>query len=53
MPIHLLSGMKGKFEVRTDVNGTDISSIPGPSPKMQQASINNITGGNTSQLGEV
>jgi hypothetical protein len=36
MPIHLLSGMKGKFEV---VAGNDttasISSIPGPSPEIQ------------------
>lgn len=36
MPIHFLSGMKGKFEVVADTNSTSISSIPGPSPKMHE-----------------
>ena len=36
MPVHLLSGMKGKFVVTED-NATSISSIPGPSPMIQQA----------------
>jgi FtsP/CotA-like multicopper oxidase with cupredoxin domain len=53
MPIHLLSGMKGKFEVSTEVNATDISSIPGQSPKLQQTSIDNNTVGQTSQAGDV
>jgi len=36
MPIHLLSGMKGKFQVIADANAaTSTSSIPGPSPQMQ------------------
>jgi hypothetical protein len=35
MQTHLLSGMKGKFEVIT--NGTNSSSIPGPSPKLQDS----------------
>lgn len=36
MPIHLLSGMKGKFQViADDATTTSTSSIPGPSPKMQ------------------
>ena len=35
MQTHLLSGMKGKFEVVT--NGTNSSSIPGPSPKLQDS----------------
>jgi FtsP/CotA-like multicopper oxidase with cupredoxin domain len=53
MPIHLLSGMQGKFMVNTGVNTTGISSIPGPSPKMQQTSIDNDTGVQISQLGGV
>jgi manganese oxidase len=48
MPIHLLSGMKGKFEVNTDVNATDISSIPGPSPRMQQTGASYSNGGEIS-----
>ncbi len=37
MPIHLLSGMKGKFEVVADDNTTasSVASIPGPSPEIQ------------------
>lgn len=36
MPIHLLSGMKGKFEVVAgNDTATSISSIPGPSPQLQ------------------
>lgn len=35
MQTHLLSGMKGKFEVVT--NGTNSSSIPGPSPRLQDS----------------
>ena len=36
MPIHLLSGMKGKFQViEGDAAATSTSSIPGPSPQMQ------------------
>ena len=36
MPIHLLSGMKGKFEVvEDDATTASRSSIPGPSPEMQ------------------
>ncbi|MGI0051807.1 MAG: multicopper oxidase domain-containing protein [Nitrososphaeraceae archaeon] len=36
MPIHLLSGMKGKFQViADDATITSTSSIPGPSPKTQ------------------
>ena len=38
MPIHLLSGMKGKFAV-TEVNATNISSIPGPSPRSKKPVI--------------
>ena len=35
MPVHLLSGMKGKFEVVEDVSTASVASIPGPSPKIQ------------------
>ena len=35
VPVHLLSGMKGKFEVIDDVSTVSISSIPGPSPEIQ------------------
>jgi manganese oxidase len=52
IPVHLLSGMKGKFEVSPEANVTSISSIPGPAPMMlQTTSINNVTDGETSQLG--
>ena len=40
MPIHLLSGMKGKFVVTED-NATSISSIPGPSPRIQETGNSN------------
>jgi manganese oxidase len=33
--VHLLSGMKGKFEVVADASTANISSIPGPSPEIQ------------------
>ncbi len=37
MPVHLLSGMKGKFEVveNGSTAASSISSIPGPSPEIQ------------------
>jgi hypothetical protein len=37
MPVHLLSGMKGKFEVVTgnDTAASSVASIPGPSPEIQ------------------
>jgi len=42
MPIHLLSGMKGKFKVVTDDDtSTSTSSIPGPSPRMQETGNSN------------
>ena len=48
MPIHLLSGMKGKFQVIADDNAaTSTSSIPGPSPQMQGSSISKDTGNST------
>ena len=48
MPIHLLSGMKGKFQVIADDNtASSTSSIPGPSPKMQGSSISKDTGNST------
>ena len=50
MPVHLLSGMKGKFEV-TEANAASISSIPGPSPIMQQTITNNTNGEIGLQLG--
>ena len=51
VPVHLLSGMKGNFEVSPQTNVTNISSIPGPAPVMQQTTtINNVTDGDTSQL---
>ena len=34
-PVHLLSGMKGKFEVIEDGSTASVASIPGPSPEMQ------------------
>jgi manganese oxidase len=34
-PVHLLSGMKGKFVVVEDGSTDSISSIPGPSPQIQ------------------
>jgi FtsP/CotA-like multicopper oxidase with cupredoxin domain len=48
MPIHLLSGMKGKFQVIADDTTTNTSSIPGPSPKMQGSSISKDIGNSTS-----
>ena len=51
IPVHLLSGMTGRFEVSPETNVTSISSIPGPAPVMQQTTINNVTDGDTSQLG--
>lgn len=45
MPIHLLSGMKGTFEVSAEGNATtNIPSIPGPSPKMQQTDNSSVNG---------
>ena len=35
VPVHLLSGMKGKFEVVANGSTASISSIPGPSPEIQ------------------
>jgi hypothetical protein len=37
VPVHLLSGMKGKFEVveNGSTAASSISSIPGPSPEIQ------------------
>ena len=52
MPTHLLSGMKGEFQVVAgDNNITDTSSIPGPSPKLQETGNSNggisfVGGGN-------
>ena len=48
MPIHLLSGMKGKFQViEGDAAAASPSSIPGPSPQMQDSSISKDTGNST------
>jgi FtsP/CotA-like multicopper oxidase with cupredoxin domain len=47
MPIHLLSGMKGKFQVIEGDAAAIISSIPGPSPQMQGSSISKDTGNST------
>ena len=48
MPIHLLSGMKGKFQVIADDNAAaSTSSIPGPSPLMQDSSNSKDTGNST------
>ena len=48
MPIHLLSGMKGKFHViEGDAAAARPSSIPGPSPQMQDSSISKDTGNST------
>ena len=49
MPIHLLSGMKGKFQVIEGdaAAATSTSSIPGPSPLMQDSSNNKVTGNTT------
>ena len=38
VPAHLLSGMKGKFEVVEDESTASIASIPGPSPEIQDIS---------------
>lgn len=52
MPIHLLSGMKGKFEVVVENNTADsiIASIPGPSPEIidndNDGEISFVGGGN-------
>ena len=46
MPTHLLSGMKGKFQVIED-DTTSTSSIAGPSPKMQGTSNSKDTGNST------
>lgn len=40
VPVHLLSGMKGKFEVVEDESIASLSSIPGKSPEIQD--IGNI-----------
>ena len=45
VPVHLLSGMKGKFEVVIDdgsTTATNVASIPGPSPEIQN--IGDING---------
>ena len=50
MPIHFLSGMKGKFQViegDAAATTTSTSSIPGPSPLMQDSSNNKVTGNTT------
>ena len=50
MPIHLLSGMKGKFQVIDDdttTAATSTSSIPGPSPKMLGSSNSKDTSNST------
>ena len=49
MPTHLLSGMKGKFQVIEDdtAAATSTSSIPGPSPKMQDSSDSKATSNST------
>jgi FtsP/CotA-like multicopper oxidase with cupredoxin domain len=49
MPTHLLSGMKGKFQVIEDdtASATSTSSIPGPSPKMQDSSDSKATSNST------
>ncbi|HEX7142382.1 MAG TPA: multicopper oxidase domain-containing protein [Nitrososphaeraceae archaeon] len=47
MPIHLLSGMKGKFQVIEAAAGATTSSIPGPSPQMQDSSNSKDTGNST------
>lgn len=47
MPIHLLSGMKGKFQVIEGAAGATTSSIPGPSPQMQDSSNSKDTGNST------
>jgi Putative multicopper oxidases len=47
MPIHLLSGMKGKFQVIEGDTATYTSSIPGPSPMMQGSSNSKVTGNST------
>ena len=41
VPVHLLSGMKGKFEVVEDGSTANVASIPGPSPKIQDISDTN------------
>ena len=47
MPIHLLSGMKGKFQVIEGDTAASTSSIPGPSPMMQGSSSNSKVTGNS------
>ena len=41
VPTHLLSGMKGKFEVVEDESTASVASIPGPSPEIQDISDTN------------
>ena len=41
VPAHLLSGMKGKFEVVEDESTASVASIPGPSPEIQDISDTN------------
>jgi manganese oxidase len=41
VPVHLLSGMKGKFEVVEDESTASVASIPGPSPEIQDISDTN------------
>ena len=41
VPTHLLSGMKGKFEVVEDGSTASVASIPGPSPEIQDISNTN------------
>jgi FtsP/CotA-like multicopper oxidase with cupredoxin domain len=50
MPIHLLSGMKGKFQVIEDDTAATTSSIPGPSPQMQGSSSNSKVTGNSTGI---
>jgi FtsP/CotA-like multicopper oxidase with cupredoxin domain len=48
MPTHILSGMKGKFQVIEDDTTTiSTSSIPGPAPKMQGSSDSKATSNTT------
>ena len=47
MPIHLLSGMKGKFQVIEGDTAATTSSIPGPSPQMLGSSNSKDTSNST------
>ena len=40
-PVHLLSGMKGKFEVVEDESTVSVASIPGLAPKIQDSGNTN------------